>query len=290
MPATARALPPATESHPRSAPGGARASGGDRRSRNPDQHSEENPRRKRRRMRRHNPGHNPAGSMIGLAAIGFAAATVGYFGFREIRRRQRSKMLTTTVDEALSMGATLEAAKDVMDDVQQPVALTIEPIPGSLGYALVPDITVYAPGTLAASSPVSLKNVDFGSDAGGRTNDLAYSGRTLDGTEFLGIASPTSDKAISALVINVTPQFASKIYNELRSAMSKGTVDWSDPTTRDKLIASVLRNVVPSVDWSKGLAPYVRGDKPSQLWYATQTLGAIADHTYWNKRLLEQEG
>lgn len=228
--------------------------------------------------------------MIGLVVIGAAAATVGYFGYREVRRRQKSRMLATSIDEALSMGATLEAAKDVMADVQQPIALTIAPIPGFSGYAVVPDITVYAPGTLSASSPVSLKNVEFGSDAGGGENELAYSGRMLDGTEFNGVASPTSDKSISALVVNVTPSFASKIYGELKAAMSDGKLDWNDPTTRDKTIAGVLRNVVPSVDWSKGLAPYVRNDKPSQLWYATQTLGAVADQTYWNKRLLEQGG
>jgi len=290
MPATARALPPATDTRPRKNPGGARASGGTRQA-NPSGDSEENPRRRRRRRRR-NPERNPAGagSIVGLLLIGVAAGTVGYFGYREVRRRQKSRMLATSVDEALSMGATLEAAKDVMDDVQQPIALTIAPIPGFSGYAVVSDITVYAPGTLSASSPVSLKNVEFGSDAGGGENDLAYSGRMLDGTEFNGVASPTSDKAISALVVNVTPSFASKIYGELKAAMSGGKLDWNDPTTRDKTIAGVLRNVVPSVDWSKGLAPYVRNDKPSQLWYATQTLGALADQTYWNTRLREQEG
>lgn len=290
MPATARALPPAPESAPRNAPGGARASGS-RRAANPDD-AEENPRRRRRRGRRRNPERNPAGagSTLGLIVIGAAALTVGYFGTREIRRRYRSKMLATSVDAALSMGATLEAAKDVVADVQQPIALTIEPVPGNPGYALVPEITVYAPGTLSASSPVSLKNVEFGSDAGGGENDLAYAGRMLDGTEFNGVAPPTSDKAIAALVTNVTPDFASKVYNELRTAMSGGKIDWNDGPTRDKTISAVLRNVVPSVDWSKGLAPFVRNDKPSTLWYAVQTLGALADQTYWNKRLIEQGG
>lgn len=288
MPATARALPSATESHRRTVPGGARASGGTRRAENPET-TETNPRRRRRRHR-NNPASNPPGSTIGLILIGLAAGTVGYFGYREVRRRQRSRMLATSVDGALSMGATLEAAKDVMADVQQPIALTIAPIKGNPGYALVPEITVYAAGTLSASTPTSLENVEFGTDAAGAPNDLEYSGRTLDGTEFNGVATPTSDKAISALVVNVTPDFANKIYGELSSAMSKGTIDWSDPTTRDKTISAVLRNVVPSVDWSKGLAPFVRNDKPSQIWYATQTLGAIADQTYWNKRLLQEEG
>lgn len=286
MPAAARALPPAPTPAPRNAPGGARASGG--RARNPEveETTEENPRRRRRR-RHHNPVRksNPP-STLGLIVIGAAALTVGYFGTREIRRRYRSKMLATSVDAAISMGATLEAAKDVVADVVQPIALTISPIPGNSGYAVVPDITVYAPGTLSASSPVSLKNVEFGSDAGGGPNDLEYAGRLLDGTEFNGVAPPTSDKAIAALVTNVTGEFASKIYGELKAAMSKGTVDWGN--THDQVIASVLRNVVPSVDWSKGLAPFVRGDKPSTLWAATQTLGAIADQTYWNKRLAEE--
>jgi hypothetical protein len=290
MPAThVRALPPPSAPIPRTTPGGARSSGGNRRARNPNDEAEENPRRRRRRRR--NPQKNPP-STFGLIMIGLAATAVGYFGYREIRKRRMQMMLSA--EQVLSPGRTLAdmlaLGTPKVGSITQPIAMTITPIAGHTGYAVVSEIVVHAPGTLSAPEPVKLENVEFGSDAGGGFNDLAYAGRTLDGTEFNGVAPPSSDKALGALVVNVTPQFALALYEAFSKAMAKGTIKWSDGATRDDTIKKVLQNVAPKTDWSKGLEPYAYGGTESTVWNAALLMGTIADQSYWNRRLLEEEG
>lgn len=247
--------------------------------------AEENPRRRRRSRkgrRRHNPRRrNPVASTLGILGIAVVATGVGYFGYRAYQRKHAlNKPLAESLASMLKPGATLAEVPFIVADVMQPVALTTVPIAGLSGYSLVPDIVVHAPGTLSNDEPMALRNVEFGSGAMGVPNDMMWEGRKLDGEEVTGVAAEGVGQAIGSLVTNVTPDTARQIYERTLAKLAAGG-EWE--SGHDAIIASILGQLAPSVDWSRGLAPYVRGDAASQVWSATQTIGAVASQSYSNK-------
>ena len=252
----------------------------------PKSTKETNPRRRRkgRKGRRKNPPKpNPISSAVGLLAIGAAALGVGYVGYRAYARKRSAKAIGgSAAASLLQEGVTLAAIPSIVADVQQPISLSsVSPPPG--GYSLVPDLVVHAPGTMSNSTPLALRNSSFGSGPGGVPNDLMWTGRDLSGAEISGTAADGVSQAIGSLVVGVIPSVAQALYDRFVAMVGAGQ-DWEGQ--HDAMIATALKAVAPNVDWSKGLAPYVRGDAPSKLWSAAQAIGAVASQSLSNKTVL----
>lgn len=228
---------------------------------------------------------NPPGGWALWIGGGLAAAGVGYLIYEARHKAPYGQQLPPgqALAGMLSPGEILGASTYVVSDVMQPIRLAVSS-PAPSGYGKVEEIVVRAPGTLDPS-PMQLRNVDFGSGVMGTPNDMMWEGRLIDGTVVQGVAPAGASQAIASLVTNVTGDTARFLYEAALGIISKYGADWEDGGQRDAMTIQILQAVAPGVDYSRGLAPYQRGDEASQFWTAAQLIGTVAEQSLMNKQI-----
>ena len=223
------------------------------------------------------PRRNPAGSTILVSVgAGVLAAGAGYGAYKLVQAR-RAAMLPggEGVQSILDASTQLADVPFVVSDIQQPIILTRGV--ASEGADDVPVLRVMLAGQVV--EPVLAK---FGS-GGSATAMQVWSDLQQSASEQI------EPKAIAALLSGLTPAHTQAAY-ELALIQVGNGVDWTVAAERDAAIARILTELVPSTDWSKGLASYAYGGPEWQAWTATQTVGTVAAQSYANKRVLQGEG
>lgn len=230
------------------------------------------------------PNPSPMG-WAGITVLGLAAAGGGYWLYKQMNapgKKEPKPTPTGNVADLIEMGQTLAAAPAVVDDIRQPIVLSV--LPGVPGADQVPMLDV------AGYNPGAFDTVAFGRTPSGAAEDITYTG-TYAGTNDQASLSNTDTgaKAIASLVTNVTGDFARYAYEfSLAKIGQQLNADaWGE--NHDAIIMEVLAKIAPMVDWSAGLAPFTPSDPESMVWTATQLLGTVANQSYWNKKAMAMQ-
>lgn len=248
-------------------------------------------RRSRGRSRRNNPcgcgglvSENPGAlGWVGILGATALALGGGYWLYNELTHPpvQQPVGPGPYVDPAnklagiLKTGATLGEAPFVVNDVQQPIALASPLGSNMAGYPVVPELMVQT-----STGQVGLAEAWFGSPLPSVADDQAWMAWLPSNQQIEGRAQP---KAIAALVTNVNGDFARFVYEAFLAELA---ALGEAPENLDAIIADVLAEAAPGVDWSQGLAPYVYEDAAYKVWIAAQLIGTVAALSADNKGML----
>lgn len=236
---------------------------------------------------------NPTALTTALAiGGGIAAVGLGYGIYRVVQHRKAlpaHPAVVPTMPEDVLQGvlgnATLEEATFLVDDVQQPILLrtTPDPLPVDDEFDRVGSFSVKVERPMGKTTIEQSSGVAFGTadDAGNGDKELVLVDK--DG----GYARHVMPKkAIAYLISGLTPEFARLAYEFALLQIGQNGVDWSDPQQREVATSKILAKIAPKVDWSQGLEPYAVGSAPYKVWQGVQTMGAVANQSYYNKQML----
>lgn len=232
--------------------------------------------------------HQPGRSMLsnpisqglligaGIVALGAGAAGVGY-AVRRRNLKKRGELPPAPVDEQQATDGIwsevwnpLRLRTDVVDDIAQPVQMRTDQAQPDPAFLEAPDLTVELP----SGEPRKMLYALFGiPDEGHMTLD--------DGSGAAAMQVATQGKAIGSLMVPLMPDAIKAAYEWSLEDLSTHPGDWN--AQQDTAVRRILANMVPGIDWSRGLEPFAYGSPASQVWYGVQTIGAVASASMQNK-------
>jgi hypothetical protein len=248
---------------------------------------------------------NPVISVsTGIGILGsLAAAGVGALGARALLERGTGGVVTkSSLARELSAAILTDATIGDMIEKGHPQGVAQLPIAMNT-YGLV-DVEGPTEDTMPyvtqPDSPLDM----IGRDGTRIPLDYLYAGRDgevglrVDQDTMLerGVAYPVTDEAtwadgtlsgartqVGKLVTDLAPSLATVAYEEALRRIHTDGESYSVPSgTRDEFVASVLKNVVPSHDWSQGLEGL--SGQTAALWRGVSLVGQIAYQDYWVSR------
>ncbi len=229
---------------------------------------------------------NPSGASVALAiGAGIAAVGAGYGAYKMAERRKfERKALPSDVDvlQGIVGNSTLEETSFMVGDIQQPILLQTptDPLPVDDEFDRVAQLRVQIvrpAGETTIEEPAG-----------------AVFGVAGDSDQKIMLVRPNGDyevhtmpkKAIAYLISGLSPEYARLAYElALVHIVDKGVV-WVDATQRDAATAQILTTLAPKMDWTQGLGPYTYGSLPWKAWVGIQTIGMVANQSYFNKMAL----